>query len=123
MSDIQQRKADHLDLCATDAVAFRERTTLLEQVKLVHQSLPDASLDYVHLSPELPCKRRRAPIVISGMTGGTERAFDVNRDLATLAEELGYAFGLGSQRAMHVRPETRWTFRVRDHAPTALLFG
>ncbi len=122
-SDIEKRKADHLDLCATDAVAFRTRTTLLEHVRLMHQSLPDLALDEIDLSLELLGKRLRAPIVIAGMTGGTERAFEVNRDLASLAEELGYAFGLGSQRAMHVRPETKWTFRVREHAPTTLLFG
>ena len=46
-SDIKQRKADHLDLCATDEVSFRQRTTLLECVRLVHQSLPEADFDAV----------------------------------------------------------------------------
>ena len=45
MADIQKRKADHLDLCATDEVAFRDRTTLLEHVRLVHQSLPELAVD------------------------------------------------------------------------------
>ena len=45
-ADIENRKADHLDLCATDEVAFRQRTTLLEHVRLVHQSLPEASYEY-----------------------------------------------------------------------------
>src|SRR5690606_29793799 len=33
-------------------------------------------------------------------------------------EEAGIAFGVGSQRAMHKRPDTAWTFRVREFAPT-----
>ena len=51
--DISQRKADHLDLCATDQVAFRRQTTLLSEVRLVHQSLPELSLDDLDLRTEL----------------------------------------------------------------------
>lgn len=121
--DIKQRKADHLDLCSTDAVAYRERTTLLEEVRLVHQSLPDIDLDAIDLSVTLLGKKLKAPIVIAAMTGGHERAAEVNHTLASIAEEHGYGFGLGSQRAMQKRPETAWTFEVREHAPTALVLG
>ncbi|NOY92035.1 MAG: type 2 isopentenyl-diphosphate Delta-isomerase [Deltaproteobacteria bacterium] len=121
--DIEARKADHLDLCATDDVAYRRRTTLLEQVELMHQSLPELSLDEIDLSTELLGKTLRAPIVIVGMTGGHERAAEVNRGLASIAERRGYAFGLGSQRAMQKRPETTSTYQVRDVAPNVLLLG
>ncbi|MEM7138141.1 MAG: type 2 isopentenyl-diphosphate Delta-isomerase, partial [Myxococcota bacterium] len=122
-SDIKQRKADHLDLCATDDVAFRDRTTLLECVRLVHQSLPEAAFDSIDTRTQILGKELRAPIVIAAMTGGHERAAEINRALASVAEERGYAFGLGSQRAMQKRPETSWTYQVRDDAPNVLLFG
>ncbi len=122
-SDIENRKADHLDLCATDAVAFRERTTLLEHVRLSHRSLPELALDELDTSVELLGKRLRAPIVIAGMTGGHERAAEINRGLARVAEERGYGFGLGSQRAMLLRPETASTYAVRSVAPTTLVLG
>jgi isopentenyl-diphosphate delta-isomerase len=121
--DIAKRKDDHLALCATDAVAFRERTTLLEEVGLVHTSLPELSLGEVSLETRLLGKKLRAPIVIASMTGGTERAGEINRALAAIAEKRGYGFGLGSQRAMQKRPEAESTFRVRDVAPTALVIG
>jgi isopentenyl-diphosphate delta-isomerase len=57
------------------------------------------------------------------MTGGTERAGEVNHALARIAEKRGYGFGLGSQRAMQREPETAWTYQVRKHAPNVLLFG
>lgn len=123
MADIKQRKADHLDLCATDAVAFQQKTTLLEHVRLVHQSLPDIDVDAIDLSVELLGKTLKAPIVIAGMTGGHERAAEVNHTLASIANERGYGFGLGSQRAMQKRPDTKWTFQVREHAPDVLLLG
>lgn len=122
-ADIEQRKADHLDLCATDEVAFRGRTTLLECVRLVHQSLPETSYSSVDTRVRLLGKELRAPLLIAAMIGGHERAAEINQALASIANELGYAFGLGSQRAMQKRPETRWTYQVRERAPDVLLFG
>ena len=122
-SRIQRRKDEHLDLCATEDVAFREQTTLLECVKLAHRSLPELSLEEVDLSVDLLGKKLRAPLIISGMTGGTERAAVINRALAEVAQERGYAFGLGSQRAMIRDPESAWTYEVRKWAPDILLLG
>ncbi len=122
-TDIEQRKADHLDLCATDEVEFRQRTTLLECVRLVHQSLPEATFDSIDTRVRLLGKELRAPLLIAAMTGGHERAAEVNQALAAIANDLGYAFGLGSQRAMQKKPETAWTYQVRERAPDVLLFG
>lgn len=121
--DISQRKKDHLALCAGDNVGFRDKTTLLEQVELVHDALPELHLDDIDTSVELLGKRLSAPIVIAAMTGGTDEAAAINRDLARAADALGLGFGLGSQRAMFVRPHTAWTFQVRDVAPDVLLLG
>jgi isopentenyl-diphosphate delta-isomerase len=122
-TDIGQRKRDHLDLCATGDVGFRDRTTLLECVRLVHDALPELSLDDVDLSVTVLGKRLRAPIIIAAMTGGTPEAAEVNHALAALAEKRGYGFGLGSQRAMHRRADVSWTYAVRENAPTTLLLG
>jgi isopentenyl-diphosphate delta-isomerase len=122
-TEIQRRKDDHLDLCATDEVAFRGATTLLERVQLIHQSLPDLHADKVDTSVQLLGKTLRLPIVIAAMTGGTQRAAEVNRDLASIAEARGLGFGLGSQRAMQRQPETAWTYQVREWAPRTLVLG
>jgi isopentenyl-diphosphate delta-isomerase len=123
MSDIRKRKADHLALCATDEVAFRERTTLLECVELVHDSLPELSMDELDISVTMFGKRLRAPILIAAMTGGTDAAGAVNHTLAKIADRRGYAFGLGSQRAMQREPGTAWTYDVRKVAPHTVIFG
>ncbi|MCA9718342.1 MAG: type 2 isopentenyl-diphosphate Delta-isomerase [Myxococcales bacterium] len=121
--DISQRKKDHLALCAGDNVSFREKTTLLHEVALVHCALPEMHADEVDSSVELLGKRLSAPVVVAAMTGGTDEAAKINQDLARAADELGLGFGLGSQRAMFERPETAWTFKVREQAPNVLLLG
>ena len=121
--DISQRKKDHLALCAGPNVAFKDKTTLLEQVRLVHDALPEMHADDVDSTTELLGKTLKAPIIVAAMTGGTDRAAAVNQDIARAAEELGLGFGVGSQRAMFERPDTTWTFNVRDVAPTMLLLG
>ncbi len=123
MADIAERKVDHLDLATSGDVGFKHTTTLLECVHLVHDALPDLDLDAIDLSCTVLGKRLRAPILIAGMTGGAERAERINRELASIAEERGYAFGLGSQRAMLKRPETKSSYAVRGVAPQALVLG
>jgi isopentenyl-diphosphate delta-isomerase len=120
---IAQRKQDHLALCATGEVGFREKSTLLEEVHFVHNALPELDEAQVSLGTSLFGHMLRAPIVIAAMTGGTTEAKQVNLALARLAEARGYAFGLGSQRAMLVAPESRDTFQVRDAARTTVVLG
>jgi len=120
---ISDRKRSHLDLCEGGAVEHVAKTTLLDEVELVHDALPELAVDEVDVSTTLLGKRLRVPLVITGMTGGTDEAADINRTLAAVAEEHGMAFGLGSQRAMQRLPELAYTFTVRAHAPTTLVLA
>jgi isopentenyl-diphosphate Delta-isomerase len=65
----------------------------------------------------------KAPLLISSMTGGTARAEEINRNLATGAQELRIAMGVGSQRAALERPELAPTYQVRQYAPDIPLFA
>ena len=120
---IERRKRSHLDLCANGDVEHLDKTTLLEEVEFVHDSLSEVDLAEVDLSVAVLGKRLRAPFLITGMTGGTADAAIVNRDLARLAERFGIGFGLGSQRAMLRRPELATTYSVRREAPTTLVLA
>ena len=122
MTEISERKRSHLSLCATEDVEHHG-ATLLDEVRLLHEALPDLSLADVSLETSLLGKTLRAPLVISGMTGGTDEAGKLNRALAGAAQKLGVAMGVGSQRAMLIHPDQADTYRVRDVAPDILLLA
>jgi isopentenyl-diphosphate delta-isomerase len=112
-----------LELCEHGPVEFAQKTTLFEDVELVHDALPELALDAVDTTASLLGKTLRAPLLVTGMTGGTDEAAAINRDLARVAERQGIAFGLGSQRAMQRDPALAYTFAVREHAPTTLVLA
>jgi isopentenyl-diphosphate delta-isomerase len=120
---ISERKTQHIDIACNEDVTFKTNGTLLDGVRLVHEALPDLSLDEIDTRTELLGKTLRAPIVIAGMTGGSPRSRSINRELAILAQERGYGFGLGSQRPMVQRAELLDSYAVRDVAPDVLLLG
>jgi len=122
-SVLRGRKQSHLDLCGNEDVEYTAKTTLFEDVELIHNALPELALDDVDVSVDFLGKRLRVPLLITGMTGGTAEAFAINRDLAVLAEQRGLAFGLGSQRVMQRDPAVAWTFAVREFAPSVLLLA
>lgn len=123
IASIVRRKLSHFELCANHEVEFRTKTTLLEDIELIHQPLTETTLEDIDLSVEVLGKRLRYPLVITGMTGGAEEVGVFNREIAALADRLGIGFGVGSQRVMLRYPEVAETFQVRDVAPSVLLLG
>lgn len=122
-NEIERRKAEHLRIAAKTESGFKAKTTLLEEVELLHCALPELAVSDIDLSADLFGKRLRSPLYFSGMTGGTRDARAINQSLARVAERRGIAFGLGSQRAMLRDPSLNSTYDVRSVAPRALVFA
>jgi len=118
----EARKSRHLDICLEDDVAS-ELDAGFSRVRLRHEALPECALDDVDLSTTLFGHVLSAPFLISSMTGGTERARAINRNLAVAAQRAGIALALGSQRAALEDPSLLSTYRVRDVAPKVVLFA
>lgn len=120
---IEERKSDHIKINLEQNVAS-SRTTGLENYHFIHEALPE--LDLVRIDPGLTLfgKKLNAPILISSMTGGTEKAVKINLRLAEAAQETGVAMGVGSQRAALENHEQSSTFAItRKVAPEILLFA
>jgi isopentenyl-diphosphate delta-isomerase len=121
-SAIGSRKADHIRI-NLDQDVRSGLSTGLDQLRFIHEALPEIDLDDIDLGLDFLGKYLQAPILISSMTGGTERAEAINRALGEAAQATGIALGVGSQRAMLEHPELQSSFRLRDFAPNAFIFA
>lgn len=119
----EQRKADHIRINLEEDVSFKKLTNGLEDYFFMHQALPELDLATIDTSVKVFGKTLKTPLLISSMTGGTAKAREINRTLATAAQEIGMAMGLGSMRAGIEDTALESTYQVRDVAPDILLFA
>jgi len=122
-SSIEQRKSDHITINLEQNVRSMLATGL-ENYHFSHEALPELDLNHIDPGLKLFGKKLTAPILISSMTGGTEKAKLINKRLAEAAQEVGVAMGVGSQRAAIEHPELASTFSItRKVASGILLFA
>ena len=119
----ESRKVDHIRINLEENVQFPRLTTGLERYRFTHQALPELNLGAIDTGLELFGKRLCSPLLISSMTGGTDLAREINRNLATAAQAQGLAMGLGSQRAAVEDDSLAYSYAIRDVAPDILLFA
>jgi isopentenyl-diphosphate delta-isomerase len=119
----ERRKDDHIRISLEEDVDFPRLTSGLEKWRFMHQAVPELDLDAVNTQTTFMGKALSSPLLISSMTGGTERAQNINRLLAEAAQETRIAMGLGSLRAAVENPNLAATYQVRPIAPDILLFA
>ena len=119
----ESRKVDHIRINLEQDVQFPRIRTGLERYRFLHQALPELSLNEVDTSVRVFGKGLASPILISSMTGGTDMAREINRNLAQAAQQHAIAMGLGSQRAAIEDAALADSYAIRDVAPDILLFA
>lgn len=97
MADTAARKDQHLDVILAGR-ARHARDAGFDDVRFVHEALPDLDYGKIDLGADFLGRRLKAPLLISAMTGGPERAAAINTRLAEAAQHLGIALAVGSQR-------------------------
>lgn len=118
---IKDRKLDHLRICSEESVESGD--TGFEKVSLAHKALPEVDYDEIDLGIKFLGKKLSYPIIFEAMTGGVAEAARINRDMASVAQEYGVGFGVGSQRAALEDASLEDTFRVREVAPDIFLIA
>lgn len=121
---IKQRKRDALDIPLSKEAQYKNVTTYLEYVTLIHNALPELNIDEIDTSTTFLGHKLSAPIIIDSMTGGADEAKEINSRLAEVAEEFKIGMGLGSQRAGLLSEELEETYSIaREKAPSAFLIA
>ena len=102
------RKKDHIELALNSQTTSGNLDLYYEPLLSAH---PNESTD---ISCNFLRKDFKAPIWISSMTGGTEKAKLLNTNLAKVANEFGFGMGLGSCRPLLESYKRKEDFDLRD---------
>jgi isopentenyl-diphosphate delta-isomerase len=119
--ELRDRKAEHIRLALDPRMQLGG--SAFDEYRFGHEALPEIAMEEIDLGVDFLGRRLAAPLLISCMTGGTESAGLINRNLAAGAEATRVAVGVGSQRKALEDPVQAATFHVRDVAPTVPLLA
>jgi isopentenyl-diphosphate delta-isomerase len=112
------RKDAHLTICLDDEIELRsDDGNGFASYRFDHDAIPEIAKRDISLETTFLGRKLSAPLIVGAMTGGTERAAEVNRRLALVAARCGIGMALGSQRRMLEDARARASYAVRDHAP------
>jgi len=115
-----KRKNLHIEIAMQKKSQFR-KTTLLEEVELIHNPLVDFELNEIDLKTNFLGKKFSFPLSIRPITGGTEKSFELNKNIALACEKKGVGFSLGSMRAgLENKGKTKY-FKLRKYCPSVLI--
>ncbi|WP_025732574.1 type 2 isopentenyl-diphosphate Delta-isomerase [Carnimonas nigrificans] len=117
-----QRKDDHV--AHAEALFKESRHNEFDDLEFVHHSLPGIDCDQVALETSVGSFEWSLPFYINGMTGGSQKTGEINRQLGEVASATGLAIATGSQSAALKNPELRDTFStLRKHNPHGFVMG
>lgn len=98
MSDIEQRKIEHLEVVMSGGANAVRTASGFDQVRFEHEAMPDLDFDSIDLGVAFLGRHMSAPLLVSSMTGGPLLVETLNQHIAEACGALGIGFGVGSQR-------------------------
>ena len=119
MTDIRQRKDDHINL-ALETQHQGRATSPFDKVCFEHNPIPELAFGDIDITTAFLGKALSAPIIIGAMTGGSDRGETINQHLAEAASACNIPMALGSQRASL---ELGLDQKIRRWAPHATILG
>jgi isopentenyl-diphosphate Delta-isomerase len=103
------RKKDHI------ALALESQSSRFESDgRFYYEPLLSAHPDKPAMDADFFGKKVHVPIWVSSMTGGTQKALAINRNLATACRKFGMGMGLGSCRSLLYEKTRLDDFNMRE---------
>ncbi|MGE6489858.1 type 2 isopentenyl-diphosphate Delta-isomerase [Paenisporosarcina sp. NPDC076898] len=117
-----ERKLDHIKHALSTG---QSRQTWLDDIRFVHQALPDSNWESVSLQTHLGELVFGSPFFINAMTGGGgAKTTELNSQLARISREMDIPMAVGSQMAALKNPEEIATYStVRKENPNGVIFA
>ena len=110
MNQTEERKQEHIQISLKEDISAHHN--YWDDVRLVHNALPEINEDDIDLATTLFGKKLGAPLIIAGITGGYPDGKKINENLAAAAEKFQLGMGVGSQRAALENPKLKDTYSV-----------
>lgn len=100
------------------------KTNGLDGVRFVHQSLSEMSVSDISLKTSLGSIELDNPFFINAMTGGSQKAMIINKNLAEVARDTNLAMAVGSISIALKESKYKESFEiVRKTNPNGILFA
>lgn len=103
------RKKEHVE---NYLMASFKGNTLLGDVYLEHNALPNLSFADINTKTKFLGKTIDYPILINAMTGGADFSQEINKDLAILAKEFNIPMAVGSQTIALEEEDSQESFKI-----------
>ncbi|MBU2100118.1 type 2 isopentenyl-diphosphate Delta-isomerase [Candidatus Micrarchaeota archaeon] len=116
----EKRKDEHIKTALKKESQFK-KTNLFEEVELIYNALTDFELNEVKTSCKFFGKKFSIPLSVRPITGGTEKSFKYNKNIALACERQEIGFSLGSMRTALEKKSKIKYFKFRSFAQTVFL--
>ncbi|MFP5113416.1 type 2 isopentenyl-diphosphate Delta-isomerase [Bacillaceae bacterium C204] len=117
-----ERKWDHIRFALENR---RNRSSAFDDIKFIHQGLPNIGVSDVGLDHEIGGLYLSSPIFINAMTGGGgDKTYRINKELAVVAKNTGLTMAVGSQMAALKDSSQKYTYEVvRKENPSGVIIA
>lgn len=117
-----QRKMEHLFLA--EKYYTDESYTGFDQVRLLHDALPELKTSEIDLSTDFLGRKMSLPFYFNAITGGSDQSLNFNSELSTLSSELNIPVSSGSMGVYFRLPQTEDSFTVlRSNNPDGFVMA
>lgn len=105
-----KRKKEHIeDYLRSD---YTKGDTLLSNVFIEHNALPELNFDEIDTSVEFLGKKIDFPLMINSITGGSEEMTEINENLSRIAKIFNIPIAVGSQTVGIEKSECSGSFEI-----------